>query len=162
MKLADVPEAVQADLARARQGRRGTPDRTPAGGALWFGPADRNADEADACSICGELEIVEILHVDHCHRTGLLRGLLCRSCNLGEARSDAPRFEWWRLHAPRLVDRVVHGPEGLLNGFTHGELANTPIADLLADPRAQDIKGHQFYLWQLAGWKGLTRSAVDA
>ena len=30
------------------------------------------------CAICGE-EVK--LHVDHCHKTGKIRGLLCRNCN---------------------------------------------------------------------------------
>lgn len=34
----------------------------------------------EVCAICKESFV---LHVDHCHETGLVRGLLCRSCNLG-------------------------------------------------------------------------------
>jgi len=34
-----------------------------------------------ACLICGCTP--EILHIDHDHTTGKIRGLLCRSCNLG-------------------------------------------------------------------------------
>lgn len=34
----------------------------------------------DVCSICGKRRK---LHVDHCHRTGDIRGLLCRNCNIG-------------------------------------------------------------------------------
>ena len=32
------------------------------------------------CAICG---ITERLHIDHCHNSGDVRGLLCSNCNLG-------------------------------------------------------------------------------
>lgn len=37
------------------------------------------------CSICGvhEEELKKSLAVDHCHNTGIIRGLLCKSCNTG-------------------------------------------------------------------------------
>lgn len=34
------------------------------------------------CAICGEKPSIE-LNVDHCHKTGQVRGLLCSPCNLG-------------------------------------------------------------------------------
>lgn len=34
----------------------------------------------DYCAICGSKEK---LHIDHCHETGNVRGLLCSNCNFG-------------------------------------------------------------------------------
>jgi 5-methylcytosine-specific restriction endonuclease McrA len=33
-----------------------------------------------ACAICGD---VADMHIDHCHTTDKIRGLLCAGCNLG-------------------------------------------------------------------------------
>lgn len=33
------------------------------------------------CAICGQTE--NVLHVDHCHKTEIVRGLLCLGCNSG-------------------------------------------------------------------------------
>jgi len=45
------------------------------------------------CAICGAAESEQfkgVLHVDHCHSTGKVRGLLCRGCNhmLGSIRDE--------------------------------------------------------------------------
>lgn len=52
------------------------------------------ADQGGTCSICPATESVNtwspLLHVDHDHKTGAIRGLLCHSCNvsLGHFRDD--------------------------------------------------------------------------
>ena len=35
----------------------------------------------NVCAICGEKPKTKSLHVDHCHTTGSVRGLLCHGCN---------------------------------------------------------------------------------
>ena len=52
-------------------------------------------NQKGCCSICGE-SLVKVdwskshLHIDHCHETYRVRGLLCGNCNwlLGVARED--------------------------------------------------------------------------
>ena len=41
--------------------------------------------ENAVCDICGSCgyEHKKGLHVDHCHTTGVIRGVLCHSCNTG-------------------------------------------------------------------------------
>jgi hypothetical protein len=50
-------------------------------------------DQNGGCTVCGVLatsEIHGVLGVDHNHETGVVRGLLCHSCNvaLGHGRDD--------------------------------------------------------------------------
>ena len=59
---------------------------------------DLNLELQDnACKICktDASEFTSSLHVDHCHETGELRGLLCVSCNsaLGQFKDDIELLE---------------------------------------------------------------------
>ena len=40
------------------------------------------AEQNNLCLICNKSEKDRRLSVDHCHKTGNIRGLLCRTCNL--------------------------------------------------------------------------------
>lgn len=40
------------------------------------------SEQANCCACCGD-EFDKPPHVDHCHRSGKIRGLLCRPCNVG-------------------------------------------------------------------------------
>lgn len=40
-------------------------------------------DTDTQCQICGTIFGIQKAHVDHCHNTGKLRGLLCQTCNTG-------------------------------------------------------------------------------
>ena len=53
--------------------------------ALW-------AQQDGVCAICqANLSDRRLAHVDHCHDTGVVRGLLCRNCNIGlDNFSDEP------------------------------------------------------------------------
>lgn len=42
-----------------------------------------HAVQFGGCAICGKWVTEREANVDHCHRSGKVRGLLCRDCNLG-------------------------------------------------------------------------------
>lgn len=53
---------------------------------------DMHEKQQGKCAICGEIPKSERgLHVDHCHTTGAVRGLLCHGCNtgIGALKEDA-------------------------------------------------------------------------
>jgi hypothetical protein len=50
--------------------------------------------QGGVCAICGKPPTKRALHVDHCHQTSKIRGLLCRGCNLalGNMEEDISRL----------------------------------------------------------------------
>lgn len=57
--------------------------------------------QAGACAMCSARP--ERLLVDHCHRSGLIRGLLCTSCNTAEGLQSAPSFDAYRERPPAVM-----------------------------------------------------------
>jgi len=58
------------------------------------------AFQQDRCAICG---YKDDLQMDHCHESGLIRGLLCRSCNVGEGKSNHPKYVAYRKVYPTKI-----------------------------------------------------------
>lgn len=52
-------------------------------------------DSACNCEICDRDLDRDAVHFDHDHASGILRGMLCRDCNLllGNARDEVPTLE---------------------------------------------------------------------
>jgi hypothetical protein len=38
-------------------------------------------NQNNACAICGAMDRRFV--IDHCHKTGIIRGILCHNCNAG-------------------------------------------------------------------------------
>jgi hypothetical protein len=56
---------------------------------------------SDRCAVCGVETLA--LAVDHDHHSGLVRGLLCRGCNLSEGTSRNEVYDLYRQRPPALI-----------------------------------------------------------
>lgn len=64
----------------------------------WAAPtpdADLWEWQAGRCAWCGR-NVGDVLWLDHCHMTGLVRGYLCRSCNRVEGSGENGEWDEWR------------------------------------------------------------------
>jgi hypothetical protein len=109
----------QRKIARRHYDRHS--DRKRAQSAAWkhkkegmiFAPGrsyeEMFAEQDGKCAICGCIS-ERRLDVDHCHKTGHVRALLCNDCNpgIGRLKDDPDRCEaaarYLRTHAQRLKD----------------------------------------------------------
>ena len=71
-----------------RQGSARRAKKRDQKGMAWADYSAMRIEQGDRCAICRA--DVERLCADHCHKTGKVRGLLCRKCNfaLGYLRDD--------------------------------------------------------------------------
>lgn len=76
--------------------------------------------QAGACAMCSASP--ERLLVDHCHRTGLVRGLLCTSCNTAEGLTSSPAFAAYRERPPAVMLGVEEQYGSVWDG--HGVAGN--------------------------------------
>ena len=68
--------------------------------------SEKFAEQNGCCAICGrhEAEFKFRLNIDHCHKTGKLRGLICTNCNsgIGNLQDDAElllkAYDYLRKH----------------------------------------------------------------
>lgn len=69
--------------------------------AGMVGVPDKEAQVGDPCDVCGKPMAVTP-HADHDHSTGLFRGWVCKSCNVGLAFVERPG---WIECAKSYLDR---------------------------------------------------------
>jgi len=72
-------------LAKSKDARRAL-DRLKKYGLTQDAHAELLKNQNYKCAVCGatkENSLGNVLHVDHCHKTGKVRGLLCDRCNKG-------------------------------------------------------------------------------
>ncbi|MER7076676.1 endonuclease domain-containing protein [Saccharopolyspora kobensis] len=75
----------------------------------------------DRCAVCGEVPKRGRLVRDHDHASGTIRGLLCNSCNITEARSPSVLFANYRKQPPSSILKieVLYLPAGFQPGAGH-------------------------------------------
>ena len=94
----------EATRAKVKEWQRLNPEKRKAQRIKKYGLTldqfnDMRRSQGDKCAICASA--VEKFHIDHCHATGVVRGLLCESCNMGIGKFyDNPE---WLESAARYV-----------------------------------------------------------
>jgi hypothetical protein len=93
-KLDDYNNNKEKHRKRAKEWRLRNPDYRPCPKSLKNAKLKKNfgitlndyesmlANQNGVCAICGDVG-TKALHVDHCHTSGKVRGLLCFRCNNG-------------------------------------------------------------------------------
>lgn len=94
--------------------------------------------QGGVCAICNRLPGRTRLSVDHCHVSGLLRGLLCSACNraIAHFKDDAERLE---RAAHYLIVPPFHSVFGILI-TAPGRVGTKKRAKLLKQLKSMKVK----------------------
>ncbi len=104
------------------------------------------AKQGGVCAICGCHQRYQRLAVDHCHRSGVVRGLLCVNCNRGLGKFfDSPL-------------RLIRAAEYLKNAKAEG----TQTREGATSTRRPDIQASQTQGRQLRDVHDLLRLRTHA
>lgn len=137
--ITDVDPEVVEHLDRIRSSH-GIDDYRPPDGRLWFDEGDISPtplgirEELQACFFCGCPANERCHYQDHCHETGLARGLLCSGCNTTEGfQGYQPWWREWQLSAPWLEPsrRWVYRWADRGIDATEDEIYELPMDELL-------------------------------
>lgn len=127
------------------------------------------AEQKGVCAACGFPETridrktkkQKKLHVDHCHKTGRVRGLLCNNCNsaLGLLKDDPARVAGLLAYAERQQKEADEEPK-IIQKYRSKRQAEIPsVADLKI--RCTQLYGSGTWLWEAIQEKLFYRAIED-
>lgn len=99
---------LEASRRRGRERRTGVPHE------MWEAMMEAQGGK---CAICQKKVSGRSAHTDHCHTTGVVRGVLCSTCNQAEGlilRTGLPVTEF----SARLHDYLENPPAARLKGWS--------------------------------------------
>lgn len=64
-----------------------------------------------ACAVCGKKEGKRRLHIDHCHKTGRVRALLCDGCNTKIGALESPLYPALLAYLAKHASVAVNAPD---------------------------------------------------
>jgi len=72
-----------------------------------FQSIENDQDKDIVCAICGYRTVRWVK--DHCHESGLIRGLLCSGCNTHEGMSNNPVYQAYRkVYPTKILKQKIH------------------------------------------------------
>jgi acetyltransferase-like isoleucine patch superfamily enzyme len=97
------------------------------------------------CAVCQKL-IDESADVDHCHKTGKVRALLCRQCNrgLGQMRDDARYLQLALAYLHRFGEELVHPWAEIGGPPEHRDFFADPTMPILEPEIGSDVRIQAF------------------
>lgn len=102
-------------------------------------------DQNNCCKICGkDFKSLKSVHVDHCHTTKKVRGLLCISCNscLGRIKDDINLLE---KCIDYLNNPTTNKNKSLITGYPDGKIKRIPNGSLDKYWQVRRIKLYKNY-----------------